>query len=98
MHRQKFWRLYRRDVFNTRSYDEHFNNGKYSEFVDEVKVNSDYIIATTIKIDNNKKEYWIIDKRKKLRTLKDSSFILGPFDINSFLEERKNLVIKLNFP
>src|SRR6266498_5477928 len=75
-----------------RSYEEHFNNGNYSEFVDKVKTNSDYIIATTISVNNDKKKYWIIDKKSKsLRGYKENIhfFVLGPLDFNSFLEEKR---------
>jgi len=83
-----------------RSYEEHFSNGYYSEFVDNAKANEDYIIASTVSVNNGIKRYWIIDKKKKKldKTMdNDSSFILGPLDFNSFLEERKKSNIRLNF-
>ncbi len=83
-----------------RSYEGHFNNGNYSEFVDNVKADNNYIIATTVSVDNDVKRYWIIDKKKKrLHRTKDNihSFILGPLDFDSFLEERRKNDIRLNF-
>lgn len=47
------------------AYEEHFKNGKYSEFVDSVKADNDYVIATTVSISNGIKSYWIIDKKKE---------------------------------
>ena len=83
-----------------KAYDEHFKEGKYSEFVDSVNADNDYVIAITVSISNGIKSYWIIDKKKKrLRSTKDNlhSFVLGPLDFNSFLEERKKNGIRLNF-
>jgi len=48
------------------AYEEHFDkNGDYSKFVDSVKSDNDYVIATTISVSNGIKTYWIIDKKKK---------------------------------
>lgn len=83
-----------------RSYEEHFNNGKYSEFVDNVKSSGDYIIASTVSVHSDIKKYWIIDKKKKRLDKNidnESYFIVGPLDFNSFLEERKKKNISLNF-
>jgi hypothetical protein len=82
------------------AYQEHFKNGKYSEFVDSVKADNDYVIATTISVSDGIKNYWIIDKKKKrLRSTNDNlhSFVLGPLDFSSFLEERRKNDIRLNF-
>ena len=83
-----------------RNYEQHINNGNYSEFVDSVKANNDYIIAITVSINNDIKKYWIIDKkRNRLHGTKDNihSFILGPLDFNSFSEEKRKNDIRLNF-
>ncbi len=82
------------------AYEEHFKNGKYSEFVDSVKADNDYVIATTVSVSNGIKSYWIIDKKKKrVSRINDNlhSFVLGPLDFTSFLEEKRKNDIKLNF-
>ena len=82
-----------------RSYEEHFHDGKYSEFVDKVKSDDDYVIACTIGVNNDVKRYWVIDKKKKRShgTDDNHSYVSGPFDYNSFLEERRKNNIKINF-
>jgi len=78
------------------AYEEHFKNGKYSEFVDSVKADNDHVIATTVSISNGIKSYWIIDKKKKrLRNAKDNphSFVLGPVDFSSFSKKREKMIL-----
>ena len=89
------------------AYEEHFDkNGDYSKFVDSVKSDNDYVIATTISVSNGIKTYWIIDKKKKrLSGIKEQhpsknnvhSFVDGPLDLTSFLEEKRKKNIRLNF-
>jgi len=82
------------------AYEEHFKNGKYSEFVDSVKADNDHVIATTVSISNGIKSYWIIDKKKeKTWSDKDNphSFVLGPLDFSSFSEEKRKNDIRLDF-
>ena len=82
-----------------RKYEEHFINGRYSEYVDNAKANDDYVIASTVCLGSNGKPYWIIDKKmKRLNNgeSNDSLFVLGPFALKSFLEETKRRNIHLN--
>ena len=83
------------------AYEQHFNkNGNYSEFVDSVEANNDYVIATTIRVSDSGRSYWIIDKKKKrLRGSENNihSFVFGPLDLSSFQEEKRKNNIGLKF-
>jgi hypothetical protein len=47
------------------AYAEHFKNGKYSEFVDSVKADDDYVIATTVSVSNGIKATGLSIKKRK---------------------------------
>lgn len=81
------------DYLIPRSYNDHFDsNGHYVEYVEKVKSNRTYIIATSILVSSNEKRYWIIIKRGR-----PTIEVLGPLDYNSFNIELKKNNVRLNF-
>jgi len=93
------------------TYEKHYKNGKYAEYVEIAKSNERWIIAQSLDIINKKKNYWIIDKSFKLEDkFKEwplsnadglsfdsiiQSHILGPLSYKTFKEKKDTLDIKI---
>ena len=86
-----------------RQFDE---KGRYAEYVQSAVSNKNWVIAETIQIKNNQKNYWII---KKAFDIEDAdckiincdsiiqSYVTGPLSILEFQAETKKLNIDLSF-
>lgn len=89
------------------TYERHMVNGRYAEYVKDAKSNTKYIIARTILIDNDKINYWIINKIgldfKKTDcsvTNCDSiinSHVIGPLNRREFDLKIQSMKINLQF-
>jgi len=78
---------------------------KYDMYVPTAKSNDKWIIAKTIQVEDNKENYWIIEKF----SLEDidcweincdsiiQSHVMGAFDFIEFTDKTKELGIKLEF-
>ncbi|MGQ1944643.1 hypothetical protein [Ornithobacterium rhinotracheale] len=87
------------------TFENHYDEkGNYAEYVESVKSNNDWIIAKTIRIKDNKENYWIIRKDFSLENVDcnkincDSiiqSHIIGSLDYREFLMKAKELGISL---
>ena len=81
------------------SYNEHMINGKYAEYVQMLESNDKWIIVQSLIINEQKKNYWIIDKSFKEVITYDEAKpkVLGPFNIENFIKRKNDLGIKLSF-
>lgn len=88
------------------SYDKHYKNGEYAEYVDVAKANEKWVIAKTIQLQAKKEQYWIINKSFDNKPLDcrnsncDSILqhhIIGPLNLEEFKNKGTSLGIGLDF-
>lgn len=88
------------------TYHRQFKNGKYAEYVEHAKSDSDWIIVQTTLVENGQKNYWIVNKKFKIDvencelTNCESiikSNVYGPFSYHKFIEQLRHLEVTLHF-
>lgn len=83
-------------------YSRHIDkNGHYAEYVEAAKSNDKFIIARTIQLKEETKNYWIIYKDLNVYNcndiLCDSTEVLGPLNETEFIKKTADLSINLKF-
>jgi hypothetical protein len=83
-------------------YSRHMDkNGHYAEYVETAKSNDKFIIARTIQLKDQMKNYWIIYKDLNVDNcndmLCDSSKVLGPLNEKEFRNKTGDLRIDVKF-
>lgn len=83
-------------------YSRHMDkNGHYAEYVETAKSNDNFIIAQTIQLEDETKNYWIIYKDLNVdncnEMLCDSAKVIGPLNETEFRTKTADLSIDLNF-
>lgn len=87
------------------TYEKHYDEkGNYAEYVETANSNEKWIVAKTIRINENKENYWIISKDFSLENVDcnkvncDSiiqSHVIGAFNYQEFTAMKKELGINL---
>jgi hypothetical protein len=83
-------------------YSRHMDkNGHYAEYVETARSNDKFIIARTIQLKDETKNYWIIYKDLNVDNCNDmfcdSTKVLGPLNETEFRNKTADLSIALNF-
>ena len=91
-------------IYVVPTYERHYRDGNYAEYVEEAKSNGDWVIAKSVQIEDKKENYWIISKDFNLdncdKTNCDSiiqSNVIGPLDYSQFKTKQIELGINLQF-
>ena len=88
------------------SYEEHYREGKYNEYIEAAKSNDQWIVAKSIRLLDKERpeQYWIISKEFNLEGVDCSKVscdsiiqlsIVGPLGHEEFLEQKKRLNVNL---
>ncbi len=87
------------------TYESHYDiEGRYAEYVETVESNNEWVVARSIQIKDDQKNYWIINKGFELENFDcdiincDSilqTYVTGPLDYKSFSNKAKELNIDL---
>jgi hypothetical protein len=84
-----------------RQYDK---NGNYAEYVETAKADDKFIIARTLELKGNKRNYWIISKAFKPENCDKAncdsiiqSHVIGPLEYSAFETKVSQLKIDLAF-
>jgi len=93
-------------IYVVPTYERHYRDGNYAEYVEEAKSNGDWVIAKSVQIEDKKENYWIISKDFDIKSLDcgknkcDSilqSHVTGPMNLIEFNNKKKVLNIELHF-
>jgi hypothetical protein len=92
-------------TFIVPSYSRHMDtDGRYAEYVETAKSNSEFIIAKTKQIKAKRANYWIINKDFQISNCDNNncdsiiqSHVLGPLDQSEFQQKTSELKINLKF-
>lgn len=82
-----------------REYGEHFENGKYAQYVEKAESNGKWIIAQTKHLKSSNENYWIIEKNfdSKNSYQEVNEYVFGPFTLEEFLNKKEELKIRVDF-
>lgn len=86
------------------TYERHYENNKYAEYVETAKSNNKWIIAKSIQVKDKKENYWIINKDFDIRNFNckevncDSiilTYVTGPLSFVDFRQKVKELEVDM---
>ena len=86
-------------IYVVPSYERHYDGPNYAEYVKSAFADARWVIAKTIRVKENRENYWIINKAfdfKKADCANIScdsalkSYVQGPFDRNNFEKKKKS--------
>lgn len=93
-------------IYMVPTYERHYINGKYAEYVELVKANKYWVIAKSVQLLDKEENYWIISKKFDSEGLnceesscekKLQSYVIGPLDLAKFKNKKKELNITIDF-